>query len=292
MGMRSRIVVWSALAIALALPMTALGAQREIAPPASAQANAACGQSAAANAPTADVERVVRGAGQLGGCVTDSAGIAHLFLAWSSKQDPAVHGRICVDPPIDANAWRCGWDTTKLAPGSYEVTMVAIDAAGNRGTTKQAYRVEAPDPADEPAQPAPAPTPAPEPAPAPIPDPAPTPEPAAPSPDAPSPLVTTTLNDALVECAQLELAPGVLADRALSVAVLDCMRPSLEALGATDLTLDEIPTPPAIVIAFPDTASLDAADQLLPDAIGGVQLELSVAETPAPVAADPPAAAP
>jgi hypothetical protein len=90
--------------------------------------------------------------------------------------------------------------------------------------------------------------------------------------------VTSTLDETLAECAQLELAPGVVADRSLSVAVLECMRPALESLQASDLTLDEIPTPPAIVVSFADAASLAAADALLPDAIGGVQLELTLAQ--------------
>lgn len=266
--------------VALVCAGPAQSAQRPLAPGSSPKATAACGAAAEAAAPTADVERVVRGAGALGGCVVDTVGLAHLFLNWRAREGDAS-GRICVDPEIVASSWTCSWDTTTLTPGSYEVTMVAIDLAGNRGEFTQAYRVEAPAaPNAEPAQPA-------EPGPVepvtpdePV-EPLEPVQPAAPTtpePTAPSPLETSALDEQLAACAQLELAPGVLADRSLSLAVLDCVRPALEALGAAELTLDEIPVPPAIVLRFADAYALAAADELLPERIGGVGLELELAD--------------
>lgn len=240
--------------------------------------------------------------------MADTTGIAHLFLDWSSR-DGTRTGRICVDPRVQAGAWRCQWDTSTLAPGSYTVTMVAVDAAGNRGSFEQAYRVEAvvpdanaprsdtaplpesPEPvvpemqtpdAEAAAVEAAAPEREPElpssPDPAPIQPEASTDEPITVTPAGmPLPLAVI-VEERLVECSQLELAPGVAADRALSLAVLDCMRPALEALGAAEPTLDEIPVPPAIVVTLPDARALDAAEELLPDAIGGVGLTLELAE--------------
>lgn len=301
------------LALLLAAP-SAGAAERRLAPPASARAQAACGVAAAKSAATAEVERVVRGVAPLGGCVTDVTGITHLFVEWAAERDGA-RGRICVDPEIRSNAWRCDWDTTELEPGAYTVTMVAIDAAGNRGSFDQAYRVDAPaavtpapdaerepqssterDPeAGEP------PTAAPEPGPLEPPVTEETPEPDAgadpgaeqegattpadttPMPQQPAPAIEPTpvplaalLEERIAECARLELAPGVRADRSLSLAVLECMRPALEATGAADIALDEIPVPPAIQVAFPSQSALDSADALLPDAVGGVELQLVV----------------
>lgn len=301
---------------AAALPAAASGAEdRRIAPPASEAAIARCSAASAEGAKTADVERVVRGTSMLGGCITDVTGISHLFLEWKADASSA-RGRICVDPAIRANAWECAWETGELEPGSYTVTMIAVDAAGNRGSFDQAYRVEAPAPDTSPR---PDPQPAPEPAPVAPQDPAPTdpapatPAPAepAPAPDAPTepaptspdPLVTPPegfapvplsrlLEERVVECSLLELAPGVRADRALSVAVLECLRPALEVAGATVIELDEIPVPPSVRVTFPDQQQLDAIDALLPDLVGGVELDLVVGpeRTPEPQAQPAPAA--
>ncbi|MCW2928265.1 MAG: hypothetical protein JWM86_2233 [Thermoleophilia bacterium] len=270
------------------------------APPASAGAVQACGARAEAAEATAAVERVVRGIGAMRGCITDTSGIAHLFVSWTPR-DGGRTERICVDPPVRANTWQCAWDTRALRPGSYTVTLTAVDAAGNRGSFDQAYRVE-PAPA-EPVNPDDRTTTVPEPAPDPDPEtpapaePAPAepgpvqPSPAQPEPDpvAPETMLEQLVSERLVECAQLELAPGVLADRALSVAVLACMRPALEALGATGLGLDEIPVPPAIRVQLPDAATQARADELLPERIGGVELQLVLPDVQDPAPAAEPA---
>lgn len=311
---------------------SASAAEPLTAPPASSAAVATCSARAAESAKDADVEHPVSGRALLRGCISDTSGIAHLFIEWRSERGRV--GRICVDPPVRGTAWQCVWDTTRLRPGSYRVTMVAVDAAGNRGSSDQAYRVLAAEPpprADPPGASAPAepPTVAPVPAPAdpgpapsdppppddqpstgrgaeggpeeddgtlppaaappgaqeplgavpvPVPEPAPTPPPSSSEPT----LAARFVQERTEECARLELAPGVRADRALSLAVLECMRPALELVDATALTLDEIPVPPAIEVVLPDAASRDAARELLPERVGGVELTLVIAPETAP----------
>jgi hypothetical protein len=266
----SRTLLFALLAAWLVVPAAAAEAEPRIAAPAAPRVVASCSAQAEANAPTAHVEQVVRGVGELHGCIADTSGIAHMFLAWTSA-DGRSHGRICVDPAVRDGAWTCAWDTTALEPGSYLVEMTAIDPVGNRGSFEQAYRVEAAPAEPAPTEPAPA-----EPAPA-------EPAPSAPALPEPAPIPSTPtvaiplaqLVAARVdECAQLELAPGVVADRALSIAVLDCMTPALEVLGSSRIDLDEIPVPPSIRLAFGDVDALAAADELLPDSVGGVGLEL------------------
>ena len=54
--------------------------------------------------------------------------------------------------------------------------------------------------------------------------------------------------------------------------------PSMPDYGRlSNRSLDEIPVPPSIVVELPDAAALEAADELLPDDVGGVGLELQVA---------------
>jgi hypothetical protein len=273
------------LALLLSVPALAHAGQR-IGEPAGVREVASCAEQARANAPTRSVERAVSGVGELQGCIADSSGIAHLLLAWK-RPGGRIEGRICTDPPIRDGVWSCRWDTNAFEPGSYVVVMTAIDPVGNRGTVDQAYRIERPaEPAPEPApKPQPEPEPAPEPAPAPEPTPTPNPIPATPTVPIP---VAQLIDEQVAECAQLELAPGVVADRSLSVAVLECMTPALQAAGASSLTLDEVPVPPAIRIAFTDAESLAAADERLPDVIGGVGLEL-VLEPASPDTAESPA---
>jgi hypothetical protein len=281
------------IAVLLALPGGAAAAQPITAPPATPQQVASCAVRAAEHAETAHVERTVSGIGTLGGCIADASGIAHMFIDWE-RADGRARGRICVDPPVRRGAWACRWDTTALEPGSYVVRMRAVDPAGNSGSSEQAYRVEAaptlldpePSPREGTAEPEPT-APAPQ-GPAvevPAPDLPVDPTPQLERPDESAPPVAPPVAlplaqlvaDTVAECAQLELAPGVVADRALSVAVLDCMEPSLTALGVVESTLDEIPVPPAIVALLPDAAAVVAADEILPDTIGGVELRLEVA---------------
>lgn len=287
MLLRSLLVFVATMAVLMPAQL-AMAAQPTTALPASHAAIASCGARAAEHAKTAHIARVVHGEGTLGGCVADLSGIAHMFVEWSTA-DVRHTGRICVDPPVEANAWRCTWDTSSLDPGSYVVTLTAVDAAGNRSSSEQAYRVAAlpagPPDTEPPVDPEPPESSAPalEPSTEPLPDGAAEPAPKAEAAVEEAPVTVTppvlaplaqVVADGLSECGRLELAPGVVADRALSLAVLDCMTPALEAAGATGFALDEIPVPPAIEVSVPDAASLESADELLPDSIGGVGLVL------------------
>jgi hypothetical protein len=287
--MALRVFIWCCLlhVAALASAGGALAATRLSDPPAPAPRVAACAAQAERNAPTAAVERVVRGATLLSGCIADAGGIAHMLLEWESA-DEERFGRICTNPRIRAGAWACRWDTTELLPGSYVARLTAIDPAGNRGSFEQAFRVEAPALAPAPPEQVPPEPVAPEPV-APAADPpADDAPPAAPLSDAPPassvpvtpPLaqpVAQIVQETVAECARLELAPGTLADIALSLAVQECMQPALDALGMVEGTLDEVPSPPAIIARFADERDRAIADELLPDTVGGVELRLELA---------------
>lgn len=289
-------------------------AERRVAPPSTPPAVAQCQTATDVASRTSDVPRPVQGATVIGGCVADVAGIAHVLLEWEDARGDV--GRICTDPRIVAEAWRCRWDTSLRAPGAYVVRFIAIDAAGNRGTFEQAFAVEAADPrrvhppaesppvapdpvAPAPAEPSPAEPPRPEPTP-PAPEPTPpdpsgpqTPDPQAPEPGAPvtsfgagaTPPVETDgraalrrlVDRQLAVCDRLVAAPGVGVDAALSAAVHDCMEPILRQLGAGTVELDPVPVPPGVRAMFDDAGALAFAADLVPAEVAGVQVELAPA---------------
>lgn len=138
-----------------AAAIAASAADPAVAPPASPRVAAACEQrSAQAEATKDEVTRVPRGDVGLTGCVSDISGIDAVVVRWASR-DGNEHGRICTDPAVLDGQWRCTWDAGRLPLGGYELELVAVDAAGNRGSSTRLYELVDPAPA------APVPDPAP-----------------------------------------------------------------------------------------------------------------------------------
>lgn len=139
-----RIASWHRLVTAIALVSLSAApasAQPAVAPPASAAVQAACAsQSAAAQATADEVRAVPRATIELGGCVSDESGIDRVLVRWRAV-DGATHGRICTDPSLIDGMWHCSWDASTVHPGRYVVELVAVDAAGNRGTFERTYDV-------------------------------------------------------------------------------------------------------------------------------------------------------
>ena len=134
------IAVLAAL-VATSLPAVAAAAEPAVAPPASARVAAACKQrSAAAEATKDQVTRVPRGDVALSGCVSDDSGIEAVVVRWASN-DGDAHGRICTDPAVLDGQWRCSWDAGRLPLGAYDLELVAVDAAGNRGSSTRRYEL-------------------------------------------------------------------------------------------------------------------------------------------------------
>ncbi|MCW2959847.1 MAG: hypothetical protein JWM90_234 [Thermoleophilia bacterium] len=292
----------------------------EVAPPASPAASAACARQSAESAKTADEVRRVRGTIRLGGCVTDSSGIAHLVISWTGAGD--THGRICTDPAVVDDVWTCTWNTARLPEGRYEVQMAAIDAAGNRGTFERTYEVAAPAEVVPPSeiQPTPDPTPSPESTPAlPQTDPQPQPEPAEPGPSQPVPTepapaepapanpdtsqpgiafspVQRLILDRIIGCERGTSGTDqdevfTLAEQALLVGA--CLEPALRIAGLVEITPFDVGpmATPALRFQMETAAQRDALRDVLPSTIAGVPVEAEVAPAiPLPSAATPSAA--
>lgn len=281
-----------------------------VAPPATPAVAAACARQVAAAEATADqTTHVPHGLLELSGCVSDTSGIDHVVVRWNRGDE---HGRICTDPVVNGGEWRCPWDTTRLPSGDYELELIAVDAAGNRGSNTRPYAID-----DRrlvprtPAEPAPTPAPAPaipEPAPSPV-EPSTEPVPAAPAPstDVPTPAEPpTTEPDQPKEPTQPEFSalqqmvidrvaecenggaddrptddPAVTTQREQVQLVLDCLDPALRLAGAdASHVRDEAPLPLAVVVEVADIATCADIDAALPDTIAGVPV---LVVEPAPI---------
>jgi hypothetical protein len=267
--------------------------QPAVAPPATPAVAAACARQVAVAAATADeVSHVPHGRLELSGCVSDTSGIEHVVVRWNRGDD---HGRICTDPVVNGGEWRCPWDTTRLPSGAYELELIAVDAAGNRGSSTRPYEIDdrrlapqepAQAPAPAPTQPLTPPTDAPPAAPPAITTPTPpasTPAPAA-APTAPEQpaepqfsAVQQMVIDRLAACDNGGVDEHPTDDPAVTTqfeqvqSVLDCLDPALRLAGADATHVrDESPLPLAVVVEVADATARADLDAALPDTIAGV----------------------